>query len=333
MKAVHLESTGPLGAASLALGTAADPKPGPGEAAVRLTACGVCRTDLHILEGDIAAPSLPLILGHQAVGVVESLGPGCRRLKGGDRVGIPWLWSACGACPRCRGGRENLCDEARFTGFHVQGGFAERMLVREDFAHPLPEGLSDAQAAPLLCAGAVGWRALRLAGVPDGPLGLFGFGSSAHLVLQLARARGFEVCAFSRGEARRALARKLGAAWAGAPGEKPPAALGAGIVFAPAGELVLPALAALAKGGRLVLAGATMTPVPRLTYDLIYHERALMTVANVTREDVRETLAAAARGEVVAEVTTFPLEAAGRALALIKEGGLSGSAVLTVKGR
>jgi alcohol dehydrogenase, propanol-preferring len=308
------------------------PAPGPGEVRVHVAACGVCHTDLHIVEGDLKLPKLPVVPGHQIVGVVEALGSGAHTFREGDQVGIPWLYSTCGQCGYCRKGLENLCDQARFTGFHADGGYAEAMIVHEDFAYSLPTGFSDLQAAPLLCAGIIGYRSLRLSGVDrDDRLGLFGFGGSAHIVLQLARHRGCEVYVFTRSEEHRQLARELGAAWAGSAEEKPPEELDGAIIFAPAGKLVPDALRATRKGGTVALAGITMSPIPEMDYDsLLYHERVLRSVANSTREDARELLRAAAEIPIRTEVQAFKLEEANAALLALKHSKIRGAAVLMV---
>jgi alcohol dehydrogenase, propanol-preferring len=308
------------------------PTPGQGEIRVRIAACGVCHTDLHIVEGDLKLPKLPVVPGHQIVGVVDAAGSGAHRFREGDRVGVPWLYSTCGQCRYCRKGLENLCDLARFTGFHIDGGYAEAMIVHEDFAYPLPKNFSDLQAAPLLCAGVIGCRSLRLSSVASGDrLGLFGFGGSAHIVLQLASHRGCEVYVFTRSEEHRQLARELGAAWAGSAEEKPPEELDGAIIFAPAGKLVPDALRATRKGGTVALAGITMSPIPEMDYDsLLYHERVLRSVANSTREDARELLRAAAEIPIRAEVQAFKLEEANAALQSLKHSKIRGAAVLMV---
>ena len=309
------------------------PRPAPGDGAirVRVMTCGVCHTDLHIVEGELKLPRLPIVPGHQIVGVVDAAGPGARRFREGDRVGIPWLQSTCGQCRYCRKGLENLCENARFTGFHVDGGYAEATVVNEDFAYPLPKNFSDLEAAPLLCAGIIGYRSLRLSGVERGDrLGLYGFGGSAHIVLQLARHRGCEVYVFTRSEEHRQLARELGAAWAGTADEKPLAELDGAIIFAPAGKLVPNALRAMRKGGTVALAGITMSPIPEMDYALLYHERVLRSVANSTREDARELLRAAAEIPLRTEVQAFKLEEANAALQALKHSEIRGAAVLVI---
>src|SRR5574337_93023 len=240
-----------------------EPVPGPGEVRLHVTACGICHTDLHIVEGDLPLPKLPVVPGHQIVGVVEAVGAGVRQFRVGERVGVPWLYSTCGECAYCRKGLENLCDNARFTGYHADGGYAEAMVVREAFAYRLPEKFSDLEAAPLLCAGIVGYRALCLSNVQRGErLGLYGFGASAHIVIQLARHMGCEIYVFTRTESHRWLAKQLGAAWVGAAQDAPPQPLDSAIIFAPAGALVPEALRVVRKGGTLALAGITMSAIP-----------------------------------------------------------------------
>jgi propanol-preferring alcohol dehydrogenase len=308
------------------------PTPGPEEIRVRVRACGVCHTDLHTVEGDLPLPLLPLVPGHQIVGVVEAIGAGVRQFREGDRVGIPWLHSTCGACPYCRRGLENLCEQARFTGYHAHGGYAEATIISEAFAYHLPQQFTDVEAAPLLCAGVIGYRALRLSNVQPGErLGLYGFGASAHVVIQLARRQGCEVYVFTRAAAHGELARALGAAWVGKAQDEPPAKLDAAIIFAPAGSLVLEALRVLRRGGTVALAGVTMSPIPEINYDtLLYHERIIRSVANSTREDVRELLRLAAEIPVRTEIETFDLTEANRALQLMKQSKIRGAGVLKI---
>jgi alcohol dehydrogenase, propanol-preferring len=307
------------------------PVPGAGEIRVQVHACGVCHTDLHIVEGDLRLPRLPIVPGHQIVGAVDALGLGVSEFRKGDRVGVPWLHSTDGECAYCRKGLENLCDRACFTGFDVDGGYAEAMVVPAAFAYALPKGFSDFEAAPLLCAGIIGYRALKLSNLEAGErLGLYGFGASAHLVIQLARHMRCEVSVFTRAEAHRQLARELGAAWVGAAGEQPPVPLDAAIIFAPAGKLVPEALRALRKGGTLALAGITMSALPEMDYELLYHERILRSVANSTRDDARNLLRLAAEIPVRTEVETFPLEDANRALQDLKSSKIHGAGVLVI---
>lgn len=308
------------------------PEPGPGEVLIRVRACGVCRTDLHTVEGDIHPPRLPVIPGHQVVGVVEAVGQGVTRFARGDRVGVPWLYSACGACAYCARGSENLCEAGRFTGFSVDGGYAEAMVARADFTYPLPAGVEDLEAAPLLCAGVIGYRALRLSEIPrGGRLGLYGFGNSAHIAIQVARHWGCEVFVMTRGDTHRALARELGAAWVGAAEEAPPAPLDSAVIFAPAGPLVLRALGALRKGGTVALAGIYMTPIPEIDYGaLLYHEKTVRSVANSTRRDAEELLQLAAAIPIRTRVEPFPLAEANLALQRLKADRIRGAAVLRV---
>ncbi len=308
-----------------------DPEPGPGEVRVRVAACAVCRTDLHVADGELDAVSVPLVPGHQIVGVVDRIGPGPTRLAAGQRVGIPWLAWTCGACRFCGSGRENLCEEARFTGYTCDGGFADFAVVDRRFALPIPAELagSDADIAPLLCAGLIGHRALRAAGDPR-RLGLWGFGAAAHLVIQIAIAEGRECYAFTRPGDQRAqsFARRLGAVWAGGSDQAPPVPLDASILFAPVGALVPAALACLDKGGTVVAAGIHMSQVPAFDYRLLWGERAIRSVANLTRQDGLETLALATRLPLRARATPYPLAEANRALADLRGGRLDGSAVL-----
>ncbi len=309
-----------------------DPIPGPGQILLSVRACGVCRTDLHLLDGELRAPRYPLIPGHQIVGRVAAAGPGAGRYRPGDRVGVPWLGWTCGACRYCREGLENLCDEARFTGFHLDGGFATLAVADERFCYPIPKGLSDLQAAPLLCGGLIGYRALRLAGDPR-RLGLYGFGSAAHLILQLARYEGREVLAFTRPGDRAAadFAHRMGASWAGGSDELPPEPLDAALIFAPVGALVPAALRAVRKGGTVVCAGIHMSDIPSFPYAELWNERVLRSVANLTRRDGEEFLALAPRVPVRTAVRTLPLGAANEALAALRAGEVQGSLVLSVE--
>jgi len=326
-----LERSANADSSPLALRDAPEPTPGAGELRVRVSCCGVCRTDLHIVEGDLALPKLPVIPGHQIVGVVDALGQGAKRLREGDRVGIPWLFSTDGTCAFCLRGQENLCDNGRFTGFHVDGGYSEAVIVREDFAYPIPTQFDDLHAAPLLCAGVIGYRVLKLSQARNGErLGLYGFGGSAHIVLQIAVNMKCEVYVFTRSHAHRELALKLGAAWAGNAEERLPRPLDAAIIFAPAGGLIPLALQALRKGGTVALAGITMSDIPAMKYELIYGERVLRSAANATRDDVRECLRLAAEVPVITEVTTYPLEQANTALQDLKHSRLDGAAVLQI---
>ena len=308
------------------------PTPGAGEARVRVRACALCRTDLHITEGDLKLRKSPVVPGHQIVGVVDAVGAGVQQLREGDRVGVAWVHSTCGECTYCRKGLENLCDRGRFTGWDADGGYAEAMVVPESFAYPLPSNFGDLEVAPLLCAGIVGYRSFRLSNAQPGDrVGLYGFGASAHIILQVALHRGCEVYVFTRSEGHQELARKMGAAWVGRAEESPPDKLDAAIIFAPVGSLVLEALRVLRKGGTVALADITMTPIPAIDYDrLLYHERIIRSVANATREDAREFLALAARIPVRAEIETFPLEGANDALRALKKSAIRGAGVLKI---
>jgi alcohol dehydrogenase, propanol-preferring len=331
MRALLLESPQSADNSPLRLADIPLPDPGSGEVRVRIRCCAVCHTDLHIVEGDLPLPRIPIVPGHQIVGTVDTLGSGVDKLKAGDRVGIPWLYSTDGTCPYCRRQTENLCDQARFTGYHEHGGYAEYCVVREDFAHPIPAAFSDEHAAPLLCAGVIGYRAYRLSGAQPGQrLGLYGFGASAHLVLQLARHQGCEGYVFTRSRAHREVAEQLGAVWIGAAEDTPPHPLDAAIIFAPAGSLVPQALRVLRKAGTLALAGITMTEIPALDYSLLYHERVLRSVANSTREDCREFLRLAAEIPIQPRIQLYPLAEANRALQDLKHSRLEAAGVLQV---
>jgi propanol-preferring alcohol dehydrogenase len=311
---------------------AADPEPGAGEILVRVRACGVCHTDLHTVEGDIPLVKSPVVPGHQAVGEVEALGPGTKRFSPGDRVGVAWLHSTCGRCRFCLRGLENLCPEARFTGYHVDGGYAQSLVVPEAFAYPLPEGFSFTDAAPLLCAGIIGYRALRLSEIePGGRLGLYGFGASAHLAIQVARHWGCEVYVFSRSPHHRRLAEELGASWTGQAQDSPPRKLDAAIIFAPAGWIVPEALRVLEKGATLALAGIHMSPIPELDYAThLYHERTIRSVANSTRRDGEEFLSLAASIPVRTKTCLYSLSEANQVLRQLKAGAIDGAAVLVL---
>ncbi|MCU0223962.1 MAG: zinc-dependent alcohol dehydrogenase family protein [Acidobacteria bacterium] len=325
MRAMVLERAGqPLVPRELA-----EPVPGPGELLLEVRACGICRTDLHVVDGELTRPKLPLVPGHQVVGRVLAAGPGAAGLAIGSRVGVPWLGWTCGACPACRRGRENLCPDARFTGYDRDGGFAERCVADARYCFPLPEGTADREAAPLLCAGLIGYRALSMAG-DAATLGLYGFGAAAHIVIQLARHQGRRVFAFTRRDdlpAQR-FARALGAEWAGASDETPPEPLDAALLFAPVGALVPRALRAVAPGGTVVCAGIHMSDIPSFPYADLWGERRIVSVANLTRRDGEEFLALAPRVPVRTEVTVFPLAAANEALAALREGRLVGAGVL-----
>lgn len=305
------------------------PEPGPGQVRVRVAACAVCRTDLHVLDGELPNPKLPLILGHEVVGYIETLGPGVTTLALGQRVGIPWLAWTCGACTFCRSGQENLCEAARFTGYTTNGGYAEYAVADARYCFPLAEGLDDVSAAPLLCAGLIGYRALRKTGEAR-VLGLYGFGAAAHLVTQVARHQGREVFAFTRpgDTAAQQFARRLGAVWAGGSDQPPPQPLDAAILFAPVGALVTRALRAVRRGGIVVCGGIHMSDIPSFPYRDLWHERTLCSVANLTRQDGVEFLQLAPRIPVRTETVVFPLAAANEALARLRAGHLQGAAVL-----
>jgi alcohol dehydrogenase, propanol-preferring len=359
MRAMVLDEPRPVEKNPLQLREVLLPSPRAGEIRVRVRCCGVCRTDLHIVEGDLKLPKLPVIPGHQIVGVVDATGPGTKLFREGDRVGVPWLYSTDGNCPYCRRGQENLCESGRFTGLHADGGYAEAVIVREDFAYSIPAQFDDEHAAPLLCAGVIGYRSFRLSNLRPGErLGMYGFGGSAHIVLQIARHLGCKVYVFTRAAAHRELAMKLGAVWAGSSEESPggpplsgpvePAQsavegarqggavpvvrtpLDAAIVFAPAGTVVPEALRAVRKGGTVALAGITMSQIPAMDYDLLYQERVLRSAANSTREDVRECLRLAAEVPVKTEVQVLPLEQANQALQALKHSRIEGAAVLQI---
>jgi propanol-preferring alcohol dehydrogenase len=326
MRAMLLERTGtPLVHAHLP-----DPTPGAGQVLVRVRACGVCRTDLHVIEGDLHDPKLPLVLGHQAVGIVESAGDGTG-VPPGTRVGVPWLGWTCGVCEYCRTGRENVCAEARFTGYHVDGGYAQLLVADARFCLPLPESYPDDQAAPLLCAGVIGWRCLKMVG--DAPrIGIYGFGGAAHIVAQVARYLGRRLFAFTRpGDvATQLFARELGCEWAGGSDELPPERLDGAILFAPVGELVPAALRAVGPTGVVVCGEIHMSDIPSFPYDLLWEERVVRSVANLTRADGVEFLELAPRVPVHTRTTSFPLERANDAVATLRSGKVDGAIVLDV---
>jgi len=332
MRALRLAHQAPIDAQPLVATELPDPEPGPRELRVRVTVCGICRTDLHVIEGDLPPVRMPIIPGHQVVGVVDRVGPQCRRFAVGDRVGIAWLRSTDGTCDFCVRGEENLCPASRYTGWHEDGGYAEYALVREDFAYRIPDTFADDEAAPLLCAGIIGYRALQRSRVPDGGrLGLFGFGSSAHITMQVAQHRRCEVYVSTRGEGHRRLARELGARWVGEADALPPVPLDGAIVFAPAGELVPPALRALRKGGTLALAGIHMSTVPAMSYDEhLFHEKTLTSVEANTRADGEALLAIAAAVPIRPRRVLFDLADANRALATLKHDGIDGTGILVV---
>jgi alcohol dehydrogenase, propanol-preferring len=310
-----------------------DPAPGPGQLLISVAACGVCRTDLHIVDGDLSEPKLPLVLGHQIVGTVAATGEGVERHAVGDRVGVPWLGWTDGTCRYCTSGRENLCDRARFTGYDIDGGYAELTVAEERFCLPIPDGYPDEQAAPLLCAGLIGYRALGMVGDAE-RIGFYGFGASAHILCQVAAHQGRRVFVFTReGDAEgQEFARRLGAEWAGSSEQAPPEELDGAIVFAPVGPLMTAALRVSAKGARIVSAGIHMSDIPSFPYDELWGERSLGSVANLTRQDGEEFLALAPQVPVRTEVEVHPLEDADKALDSIRTGGLKGAAVLRVAG-
>jgi alcohol dehydrogenase, propanol-preferring len=312
--------------------TCADPEPGAGELRLRVRACGVCRTDLHVVDGELAPQRPTVIPGHEIVGVVDAVGAGVADVARGERRGAPWLGGTCGVCRYCREGRENLCDDPSFTGWTRDGGYADTVIVRADYTFPIPEGLSDLDAAPLMCAGLIGYRSWRMAceGRAVAHLGLYGFGAAAHLLAQLAIHQGQSVYAFTRDgdEAAQRLARDLGCAWAGGSSERPPQALDAAIIFAPVGALVPLALAAVRKGGVVVCGGIHMSDIPQFPYDLLWGERRLVSVANLTRQDGREYLPLAAAAGVRPHVRRYALARANEALADLRGGAFAGAAVL-----
>jgi propanol-preferring alcohol dehydrogenase len=307
------------------------PTPRETEIRIKVSVCGLCHTDLHTVEGEIALPKLPIIPGHQIVGVVDKLGQGVTRFRIGERVGVPWLNWTDGTCDFCKRGQENLCDNARFTGQHVDGGYADFTIVDEKFAYRIPDVFSDAQAAPLLCGGVIGYRALRLSDLQPGErIGMYGFGNSAHIALQIARHWNCEVYIFTRGTEHQALARQLGATWVGRSDETPPKLIDRAIIFAPVGNLVHDALRVMRKGGTVAMAGIYSTPISSIDYNLLYHERTIRSVANSTRRDAEELLKIAAEISVQTQVEIFPLREANSALQLLKQSKIRGAGVLEV---
>jgi propanol-preferring alcohol dehydrogenase len=332
MKAMVLAGFGAPADRPLELRDVPIPPVGPEDILIKVRCCGVCHTDLHVVEHELAEARLPLVPGHEVIGTVERRGERAGRFKLGQRVGVAWLRSTCGVCRFCRSGRENLCESARFNGYHADGGYAECMAVPEKFAYALPDAFTDAEAAPLMCAGIVGFRALRLSEIePGGVLGLYGFGGSAHIAIQIARHRGARVFVFTRSAEHQWHARELGAEWVGTSREEPPAKLSSAIIFAPIGSLYIDALRVTDRGGTVVSAGIHMSPIPELDYDrYLYHERKMLSVANATRADGEDLLAVAAEVPVWTTVRTFPLEAANEALAELKAGRIDGAAVLRI---
>lgn len=330
MKAMILKEISSVENNPLRLADLANPLPGPKEILIRVSACGVCHTEIDEIEGRII-PKLPIILGHEIVGRVIQRGSEAKRFNVGDRVGVAWINSSCGNCNFCRAGNENLCPEFQATGCHKNGGYAEYTLVSEDFAYPIPERFSDSQAAPLLCAGAIGYRDLKLSGIEKGKtLGLFGFGASAHIVIQMATYLGCEVFVFTRSEEHRRLAKRLGASWVGGPEDHPPKKLDSAIDFTPVGETVPNALRNLEKGGRLVLAVIRKrTLIPALNYaEFLWDEKEIKSVANITRRDAQEFLTLASKIPIIPEVEEFKLEEANKVLTLLKQGKIQGAGVL-----
>jgi len=332
MKACLLRTPARIEENPIEYGEVAEPKPGNGDVLVRVEVCGVCRTDLHVVEGELPPKKSPVIPGHQVVGVVEQAGAGATRFSKGARVGIAWLHKVDGTCEYCRRGEENLCDAPLFTGYTVDGGYAEWIVAPETFVYPIPEGLPNEHAAPLLCAGIIGYRCLRMAQVARGAkLGFYGFGAAAHIAIQVANHWGVEVYAATRDARHQKLALELGAKWAGTTMDAPPAKLDASIVFAPAGEIVPEALKALRKGGRLILGGIHMSAIPSFAYDLLYQERMIRSVANNTRRDGEEFLALAAEIPIRTRIQVYPLSDANRALNALKNDAIPGAAVLRVQ--
>ena len=331
MKASVLRAPAPIESNPLDFCDVPAPQPASGEVLVRVNYCGVCRTDLHVVEGELPPRLSPVIPGHQVIGTIEAGGEGALRFPVGARVGIAWLHRTDGSCEYCRSGAENLCDYPSFTGYSVDGGYAEYIVAPQDFVYAIPAEFPDEQAAPLLCAGIIGFRSLRLSGIkPGGRLGFYGFGAAAHVAIQVARHWNVEVYAFTRDARHQRLASELGAAWAGATLDEPPRKLDAAIIFAPAGEIVPAALRGLRKGGTLVLGGIHMSPIPSFDYDLLYQERVIRSVANNTRRDGDEFLRTAAEIPIRMRVEVFPLREANRALNALKNDAISGAAVLQV---
>jgi propanol-preferring alcohol dehydrogenase len=327
MRAMILEEPGkPMRATDLP-----QPQPGPDQVLIKVHACGVCRTDLHVVDGELTQPKLPLVPGHQIVGVVTATGDQVSGIQQGGRVGVPWLGWTCGTCSYCTTERENLCDQARFTGYQIDGGFAEYTVADERYCFPIPEGYPDLQAAPLLCAGLIGYRSFRMVGEAQ-RIGFYGFGAAAHILIQVARHEGRQVYAFTRegDSSSQEFAKRLGAVWAGDSGTDPPEKLDAAIIFAPVGSLVPAALRAVVKGGVVVCAGIYMSPIPEFPYQILWEERTVRSVANLTRKDGEEFMALAPKVPVRTEVTTYPLERANEALDDLRAGRFEGAAVIVV---
>lgn len=332
MKACLLNAPAPVERNPLVFNDVPTPQPAAGQVLVRVNYCGVCRTDLHIVEGELPSRKTPVIPGHQVVGIVEKLGVQAGKFQLGARVGVAWLHRTDGTCWYCRAGAENLCDHPQFTGYTVDGGYAEYIVAPEDFVYAIPKNFPDQQAAPLLCAGIIGFRSLRLSGIkPDGRLGIYGFGAAGHVAIQVARHWGCEVYVSTRDARHQRLALELGAKWAGGTLAGPPVKLDAAVVFAPAGEIVPAALQALRKGGTVALGGIHMSPIPSFSYDLLYQERVLRSVANNTRQDGEDFLRVAAEIPIETHTQLFPLAEANRALNALKNDAIPGAAVLAVQ--
>ena len=334
MKACQLRSVGPIETHPLELVEIDPPQPGDDEVLIEVSVCGVCRTDLHVIEGELSERHLPIIPGHQVIGRIVEAGSRVTEFHRGDRVGVPWLTRTCGQCEFCRGDQENLCENATFTGYQVNGGYAEFLVAPAAFLYAIPDGFDDFSAAPLLCAGIIGFRSLRLSGLlgpsPGRRLGLYGFGAAAHVALQVARHWGVEVYAFTRDRRHQDLALELGAAWAGFSEDQPPHQMDSIIIFAPAGELVISALKALRKGGCIALGGIHMSQIPPIDYQLLYHERIVRSVANNTRQDGRDFLQVAAEIPIRTQTQRFPLAEANQALFALKHDAIKGAAVLEI---
>jgi len=331
MRALVLDQQRPIDDSPLELRDVPFPEPGPNQIRVKVHCCGLCHTDLHVIEGDMPPHKLPVIPGHQIVGTVEKAGTQVKKFQRADRVGIPWLHRTDGTCEYCRHGLENLCDHAEFTGYDKDGGYAEFTIVDEDFAYPIPPQFTDENAAPLFCAGIIGYRSYKLSGVGQGGrLGLYGFGASAHIVIQFARHLGNEVYVFTRSENHRKHAEELGATWTGSAEDRPPKPLDAAIIFAPAGGLVIDALRATRKGGTVACAGIVMSQIPAFDYDLLYHERVVRSVANSTRQDAHEFLELAAKVPIRTEVQVYKLKETNRALQDLKHSRITGAGVVRI---
>lgn len=331
MKAMQLRQASPADTSPLANTIIDTPEPGPGQVRLKIHACGVCHTDLHIVEGDLELPRLPVVPGHEIVGTVDAVGPDVTLHSVGDRLGVPWLYQTCGQCRYCQAEKENLCENIQFTGLHANGGYAEYMVVNQKFAYKIPATFSDVEAAPLLCAGVVGYRSLRLSRVQPGQrLGLYGFGASAHIIIQIARHWDCDVFVFTRSQHHRELAQSLGAVWTGGAEDDPGALMDSSIIFAPAGWLVPEALRVLDRGGTLALGGIHMSPVPEMQYSLLWHERTIQSVANSTRQDAIDFLQVAAEVPVKTQVELFELEQANEVLLRLKQSEINGAGVLQI---